>query len=287
MSRTRTGAPVNWKTRAQQTWFLLVRFAWRYGPPLLALAASAAVGWTFANAVSDYTHGGWEIHIVQVSLGINIHFHHWYYGIPLYLLAFATVEWHTLVSIFIFGLGETLAAHSFLNEHGIPSIFQGGPTLHVPPELYFSAATALGLLYAVFLIRREEWLLHAREREEIAKSYLCPKAQMTEICARFESWAAMHLQQKRIRVDRDTQIEYGHWYALERAAKGEWELNYVISPFDDQQNLFVIRLSHIPLQGRQGQLDDWMRELDADLKPLAMDAVEASQGVGPRGVGAQ
>ncbi len=276
MARTHTLNPVRWRTRLARVWFLLVRFAWRYGPALLALVASAVIGWAFATSVSDYTHGGWEIHIIQASLGINIHFHHWYYGIPLYLLAFATVEWKSLVSIFLFGLGETLAAHSFINEHGIPSIIQGGPTLPVPPELYFSVVTALGLLYAVFLIRREEWLYHAQEREEIAKSYLCPRAQMTEICELFESWAARHLQEKRVKRVEDSQSEYGLWYALDRERDGEWELNYVISPFDEQSDLFVIRLSHVPVQGRKGLIDDWMRELDSALKPLAMDAVEGA-----------
>ncbi len=274
MPRTEIATPIPWTMRVRQVWHLADRFAWRYGPALLALAASVAIGWAVANSVSDYTKGGWEIHFIQANLGINIHFHHWYYGIPLYLLAFAIIDWNTLVSIFIFGLGQTLAAHSFINEHGIPSIFQGGPTLAVPPELYFSLVTALCLLYALFLVRREEWLLRAQEREEIAKSYLCPKPQMTEICERFDAWAARHLQERRTRVDRDTQIEYGQWYALDHKTDSEWELNYVISPFDDQQNLFVIRLQHIPLEGRKGELDDWMRELDASLKPLAYDAVE-------------
>lgn len=277
MARTQTFYPVNWKIRAQQIWFLLVRFSRRYGPALLALLASAVIGWWVATSVSDYTKGGWEVHFIQANLGINIHFHHWYYGIPLCLIAFAIIRWNPIVSIFLFGLGETLAAHSFINEHGIPSIFQGGPTLAIPPEIYFPIVTALSLLYAFFLVRREEWLLRAKEREEIAKSYLCPKAQMTEICDRFDGWAGKHLQEKRLRVDRDTGIEYGQWYALDREMKGEWELYYVISPYDDQLNLFVLRLQHIPLQGRQGQLDDWMRELDAALKPLAFDAVEGPQ----------
>jgi len=56
------------------------------------LVASAIFGWLAANSVSDYTKGGWEIHFIQRGIGLNLHFHHWYYSIPLGLLAFAIIE---------------------------------------------------------------------------------------------------------------------------------------------------------------------------------------------------
>ncbi len=266
-----------WRVAAQRTALLLVRFARRYGRAFLALFIAVVIGWTVASGVSNYTRGGWELHIMQPSLGINLHFHHWFYGVPLYLLAFALIDWNTTVSIFLFGLGETLAAHSYINEGGIPSIFEGGPTIRMPPEIYFPLVTALGLLYAFFLIRQEEWLLRAREREEISESYFCPKAQSAEIMGRLDAWASRHLQRKKHTIDSDTKIQYGYWHALDAQAKGEWELYYTLSPFDDQLNLLVVRLNHVPLQGRIGQLDDWICELDTELRPLAQPAVE-----GPR-----
>lgn len=257
----------------QHYWLLVQRFARRYGVAVLILVAAAFIGWTVASSVSNYTRGGWEMHFIERGIGLNIHFHHWYYGIPLGLLAFATIEWNANVSIFLFGLGQTLAAHSFINEHGIPSIIEGGPTLPVPPEVYFPTVTALSMLYAFFLIRREEWLVRAREREEIAVSYLCPKAFTGQILEHLEGWASKYFAHKRVQVDKDTGIEYAAWRVLDREARGEWQLHYTLSPFDDQLQLLVIRLAHIPLQGRAGQLDEMIREVDAAVQPLAQPAI--------------
>ncbi len=271
---------------AQRYWLLLLRFCRRYGISVLALVGAAVIGWTVASSVSDYTQGGWEIHFIERGIGLNIHFHHWYYGIPLGLLAFATIEWNATLSIFLFGLGQTLAAHSFINEHGIPSIFEGGPTLRVPAEIYFPIVTAMALLYAFFIIRREEWLARAREREEISESYLYPRTKETELLQRLDGWASRHMISKMRHIDQDTHIEYGTWHGLDREARGEWELHYVASPFDDRLNLLVVRIEHIPLQGRAGQLDDWIRELDTELRPLARPAVygpEAALDVAPPG----
>lgn len=276
MSNVTTPAP-DWKFRVAQDWLLFLRFTRRYGIALLALIASAVIGWDIANSVSDYTKGGWEIHFIQRGLGLNLHLHHWYYGIPLGLLAFALIEWNATVSIFLFGLGQTLAAHSFINEHGIPSIVEGGATWRISPEIYFPIATALALMYAFFIIRRQEWLLRAREREEISESYLCPKPRMGEVLQCLNNWAARYLTHKKVHLDRDTNIEYGHWHALDRAANGEWQLDYVVSPFDDRLNLLVVRLQHVPLEGRAGELDDRISEMDAALKPLVVPAVAGSE----------
>ena len=267
-------AASNLQTRAQQYWFLLVRFTRRYGPAVAVLVASAVIGWVTATSVSDYTKGGWEIHFIQRGIGLNLHFHHWYYGIPLGLLAFAMIEWNALLSIFLFGLGQTLAAHSFINEHGIPSIIEGGETWQLSPEIYFPIVTALALLYAFFILRREEWLARAKEREEISESYLCSKAKIADVIQCLDDWAAKYLTHKKRHVDRDTHIQYGHWQSLNREATGEWQLDYVVSPFDAQLNLVVVRLQHMPLEGRAGQLDDWIRELDAALRPLVVPAIK-------------
>jgi hypothetical protein len=92
-----------------------------------------------------------------------------------------------------------------------------------------------------------------------------------------DGWAVQHLRRKKHTIDADTKIEYGYWHALDPETNGEWELYYTISPFDEQLNLLVIRLDHVPLQGRTGQLDDWIRELDTALKPLAQPAVEGPE----------
>ncbi len=259
--------------RLEQNWFLFIRFTRRYGVAVGVLVASAVIGWWVANSVSDYTKGGWEIHFIQRGIGLNIHFHHWYYGIPLALLAFGLIEWHSTVSIFLFGLGQTLAAHSFINERGIPSIIEGGATWRVPPEVYFPIVTAVSLLYAFFIIRRQEWLLRAKEREEISESYLCLKTETTNVLQCLNDWAGKYLTHKKTHIDQDTQIEYGHWRAFDRAANGEWQLDYVVSPFDNQLNLLVVRLQHVPMQGRAGDLDEWIREMDEAMKPLAQPAV--------------
>ncbi len=263
--------------QARRSWFLFLRFSERYGFAVLALVASVVIGWTVASGVSDYTHGGWEIHFIQRDVGINLHFHHWYYGIPLYLIAFAIIRWNATVSIFLFGLGETLAAHSFVNEHGIPSIFEGGPTWRVSPEVYFPVVTALTLLYAFFLVRREEWLARVRDREEIATSYLCRRDRTDAVLTTLRKWAALFLDHHKEYVDSDTNIRYGHWHGPDRERDGEWQLRYTVAPFDERLDLVVIHLEHVPIQGRAGQLDNWIVDLDALLKPLAQPAVGGPQ----------
>ena len=81
------------------------------------------------------------------------------------------------------------------------------------------------------------------------------------------------MTQKKSHVDRDTDIRYSHWRGLDRPQHGEWQLDYVLSPFDEQLKLLVVRLHHVPLQGRAGELDERIRELDKALQPLAQPAV--------------
>lgn len=268
--------PRDFKTRVLQYRLLLIRFARRYGPAVLTLIVSALIGWQVANSVSTYPKGGWELHFIQSGIKLDLHFHHWYYGLPLYVIALALIEWNATVSIFLFGLGQTLAAHSFVHEGGIPSIIEGGETWRISPEIYFPISTALALLYAFFLIRREEWLTRAREREEIAASYFYPTARRRDVWERLDHWASQYLTRRRRYLDHETNIEYGEWGALDQT--NEWQLHYVSSPYDDKLHLLVIRIEHIPLQGRLGKLDAWIRELDAALQPLAQPAVSGSQG---------
>ncbi len=251
----------------------LLKFADRYGLAVLALVTSAWLGWTVANGVSDYTKGGWETHIMQRNLGINIHFHHWYYGIPLGLIALLLIEKQATLSIFLFGLGASLSTHSYVNEGGIPSIFEGGETLRVPTEIYLPAVTLFVVLYAFFIIRREEWLARSREREELAMSYVCLNEHVAEVVGRLNAWAQSHFHKKKIVRDRWTNIEYGRWQAIDREMRGEWQLHYICSPFDNLHHLLVVKLHHVPMIGRKGTLDEWLEEIHQCLKPHAQLAL--------------
>lgn len=247
----------------------LLKFAERYGLAIAALVVSAVVGWSVANGVSDYTNGGWETHVVQRQLGIDIHFHHWYYGIPLGLVALLLIRRSTTLSIFLFGLGAALSTHSYVNEGGIPALFENGKTLVVPNYVYLPAVTLLSVLYAFFLIRREEWLWRAREREEIAMSYLIPRDQVGAVLARLQKWASGYFLRRKEYQDRWTRIYYGYCRSPDRALRGEWQFHYVCSPFDEQSSMLVVKLQHLPMTGRKGALDDWLVEINQLLKPEA------------------
>jgi hypothetical protein len=253
-----------------QDWLTLGRFARRFGPAVATLIVAAVIGWLVANSVSNYTHGGWEIHFEQRfndQVLVNIHFHHWYYGVPLFFLALMLIRVNVMASTFVFGLGQSLSAHSFINEHGIPSIIEGGPTWNIPPEVYFPVITAFALLYAIFLIRREEWLVREQERERIAASYIGTTSQLGSTFRRVDNWARQHLTRKKLKHDRDTQIWYGEWRGLDSAQKGEWQLHYTVTPYEAEKLLWVFSLEHIPINGSVGLIDDWMHELDDALGP--------------------
>lgn len=245
------------------------KFVERYGLAMAALVISAVMGWNVANSVSDYTKGGWETHIVHSPLGIDIHLHHWYYGGPLGLLALLLIQRNTTLSIFLFGLGAALSTHSYVNEGGIPSLFENGETLIVPSIVYLPAVTLISVLYAVFLIRREEWLSRAREREEIAMSYLIPLDKVEPTLGRLKAWANVHFHRRKEYRDRWTNIHYGYCRTPDRELSGEWQLHYVCSPFDEYANLLVVKLQHLPMSGRKGTLDEWLEEINLLLKPDA------------------
>jgi hypothetical protein len=255
---------------------LTAKFADRYGVAVLALIASALIGWLVANGVSDYTKGGWELHVQQRALGINIHFHHWYYGIPLGLIALLLIHKQATLSIFLFGLGATLSTHSFINEQGIPSIFEGGETLRVPPELYLPAVTLLCALYAFFIIRREEWLVRAKERDELAVTYFVDNAQVAKSLETLDAWSDQHFGRRRFHRDRWTDIRYCYWSQVDRDLRGEWQLHWSCAPFDEQSQVLVVKLQHVPMIGGKGTLDEWLLEIHGLLKPTARLAVSDS-----------
>ncbi len=272
----------------RRDWLTLKRFARRYGPSILTLLVAAFIGWTLANSVSNYTQGGWELHVerrLNQNILVNIHFHHWYYGVPLFFLALLLIRVNPLISTFVFGLGQSLSAHSFINEGGIPSIIEGGATWRVPPEIYFPLVTAFSILYAFFLIRREEWLARAREREEIASSYLGPRSELKQTFTRVDEWARQHFTKKKMQHDSETQIWYGEWRGLDAQARGEWQMHYTVTPFDPETLLWVFHIQHIPLKGSVGLIDDWMNELDEvvrrTLRPIILREPEPQRQLAP------
>ena len=247
----------------------LLKFANRYGLAVAALVVSAWLGWWIANSVSDYTNHGWELHIRQPNLGVDIHFHHWYYGIPLGLVALLLIPRQATLSIFLFGLGAALSTHSFVNEGGIPSLIEGGATWRIPIEVYLPLVTLFSALYAFFIVRREEWLVRSREREEMAMTYVSHNDHVRAAIDTLDEWARAHFTKKRMYFDRWTHIEYGYYRALDRSLRGEWQLHYTAAPFDELSHLLVIKLQHIPMIGRKGTLDEWLEEIHALLKPHA------------------
>lgn len=277
-----------WKTEVIQDLLVLRRFTLRYAPSLLTLVVAAVVGWVVASSVSNYTHGGWELHIerrFQQTVEVNIHFHHWYYGLPLFVLSLLLIQVNSTASNFLFGLGQSLAAHSYINEHGIPSIIEGGPTWNIPPEIYFPIVTALALLYAFFLVRREEWLARAREREEVALSYVGRSQDINSIMARVDEWARNYFRKKIIRREADTNIRYVQWRGLDIEHRGEWQLNFTVTPFEPGEVLWVFRLEHIPMTGSVGLIDEWLHELDDavsdKLQPILLHQLSPSRPPAP------
>jgi hypothetical protein len=240
---------------------ILWRFVRLYTGALLLLVAGAATGWGVAEAVSDYTQRGWEIHILQPTLGINLHFHHWYFGLPLALLAFVLLEVNASVSVFIFGLAQSLSAHSFVNEGGIPSVFEGGATLAIPSYYYIPVATGIAMLYMFFVMRREEWLRMAREREEVTVSYFSSAEDQAEALAALDRWATQYFQRGQRRADAKSGIHTGQYWRATEARDGLWSLEYASTPYDDGRHILVVRLQHSPFHQESAQLLEWLRSL--------------------------
>ena len=272
------------------------------------LVASAIFGWLAAHSVSDYTKGGWEIHFIQRGIGLNLHFHHWYCGIPLGLLAFAIIEsglslqchFERFLREISTAITRFLTSFEMTSESPANGIrffrfFCSAWDKHSPHIRSSTSTASLRLSRAVKPgVSRPKSIFRlpprsrgctrssssvakngsrAKEREEISESYLCPKVKTADVIQRLDDRAAKYLTHKKQHIDRDTKIQYGHWRALNGQVTGEWQLDYVVSPFDAQLNLLVVRLQHVPMVGCAGQLDDWIREMDAALQPLAVPAI--------------
>lgn len=269
-----------WLSLPLQYLFWFENFVRRYWLPITLMLGAGIIGWVLANSVSNYTQGGWELHIRErfnKDTRVDLHIHHWFYGLPLYLVALLLIDVQVNASIFLFGLGQAISAHSFINEGGIPSIFEGGPTWRIPPEIYFPAVTALCFLYLFFLMRRGEWLARAQEREEIAMSYLTLKAQSSSVLSELEHWADYHLTRGQKKFDAAKQSTYGAWSLFDPKKREEWQLDYILTPYDDARSLLTVRLTHIPHAGYLGLLDDWFNELDGVLGDLAQPIVNRPQ----------
>jgi hypothetical protein len=252
----------------------LWRFVRLYGGALFLLVVGALIAWGVAEAVSDYTQRGWEIHILQPTLGINLHFHHWYFGIPLALLAFLLLDANATASIVLFGMAQSLSAHSFINEGGIPSVFENGATFAVPSYLYFPITTGVTMLYMFFVMRREEWLRVAREREEIAISYFSAADRQPLALAALDRWAMTYFQRVRRHADPKTGIHTGQYSLATQPSDGLWSLEYASTPYDDGRHILVVRLQHSPFHQESARLLDWLNSLHAAMAAHARFIVE-------------
>lgn len=238
-----------------------VTLYWRY---LLAVAGGAAGAWLSADAVSDYTRGGWELHIEQRAWGLDLHVHHWYYGLPLLALAFVLIDRRPVAAVFTFVLGQSVAAHSYYNEGGIPSIVEGGATIAVPPFVYWPLASLLVGLFTFFVVRAHEWLVLSAEREEAAQSYLLEADDAGPAIAALHAWAAGAFD-RRVAGMRDGS-RVGTFSTLESQARGLWELRYRATPFDDGRVLLTVRIEHFPHRHESRRLLELLSEADGALR---------------------
>ena len=244
------------------------RFAELYWTYVAAVVIGAALSWVLADAASDYTEGGWELHLEQRAWGLDLHFHHWYYGIPLLAIAFTLLDTKPVGSVFVFVFGMALSAHSFHNEGGIPSIFENGATLAVPDYLYWPVASLLAALFTFFVVRSHEWLAIQSASEEAAASYVAGR----EACdAAFEALSAWG----RTEFDTETAhrepraVRVASFSRLERRVRGIWELHCSTRPVGDGRFLLTVRVVHMAPRRSTARLVEMLARADELVGPFA------------------
>lgn len=247
---------------------LAVRFAalyWRY---FVAVVVGATLAWSLAGEVSDYTRGGWELHLEQRAWGLDLHFHHWYYGVPLLAIAVALLDTRPVFAVFLFVFGQALSAHSYHNEGGIPSIFQGGRTLAVPAFLYWPISSLLAALFTFFVVRSHEWLAARAATEEASATYRAGDAACAEAFDALAEWA-------RAEFDRETAgaaasgARSASYSRLESNIRGIWELHVASVPVGDGTSLLTVRARHVAATSQPSRLLAFLEDADARVRPFA------------------
>jgi hypothetical protein len=228
-----------------------VELYWRY---VAAAVGGSALSWLTADAASDYTKGGWEFHIQQRAWGLDLHVHHWYYGLPLLAVAFLLLDTRPILSVFVFVFGQSLAAHSYHNEHGIPSIFQGGETIAVPPFIYWPVASLLVALFTFFVVRAHEWLTLSAEREEAAASYVTDAASAAAALDAIDAWARTEFDRAETATTKRG-VRTASYSRLDAETRGIRELLCGATPLDGDRRLLTVRVLRVPLRGDDALLD--------------------------------
>ena len=233
---------------------LAERFVELYWPYVAAAVGGAALSWLTADAASDYTKGGWELHVQQRAWGLDLHVHHWYYGLPLLAIAFLLLDTRPVLSVFVFVFGQSLAAHSYHNERGIPSIFEGGATLAVPPFIYWPVASLLVALFTFFVVRAHEWLTLSAEREEAAASYVTDAVGAAAALDAVDAWARVEFDRAETATTKRG-VRTASYTRLDAGTRGLWELLCGATPLDGDRRLLTVRVLHVPLRGDAALLD--------------------------------
>jgi hypothetical protein len=244
------------------------RFATLYWSYVAAAVGGAALAWVLADAASDYTQGGWELHLEQRAWGLDLHFHHWYYGIPLLALAFTLLDTRPVGSVFVFVFGMALSAHSFHNEGGIPSIFEGGPTLAVPDFLYWPIASLLAALFTFFVVRSHEWLAIQAASEEAAASYVADREACDAAFEALAAWGRAEFDAETARRERRA-VRVASFSRLERHVRGIWELHCATRPVGDGRFLLTVRVVHMAPSRRTAELVGLIERADELVSPFA------------------
>jgi hypothetical protein len=247
---------------------LAVRFArlyWRY---LAAVLAGASLAWLAANAASDYTRGGWEFHLEQRAWGLDLHFHHWYYGVPLLAVAVALLDTRPVLAVFLFVFGQALSAHSYQNEGGIPSIFQGGATLVVPAFLYWPVASLLAALFTFFVVRSHEWLAIQASTEEASQTYRAGPEACDAALAALAEWARGEFERETSTAAPDG-ARSASFSRIELGMRGLWELHCAALPVGDGTFLLTVRVRHMSRANRTRRLLEFLTRADERVRPFA------------------
>jgi hypothetical protein len=244
------------------------RFAALYWSYLAAVVAGAALAWLLADAASDYTRGGWELHLEQRAWGLDLHFHHWYYGIPLLAVAFALIDDRPIASVFLFVFGMALSAHSYHNERGIPSIFEGGATIVVPDFAYWPIASLLAALFTFFVVRAHEWLTIRATSEEAGASYVATRVACAEAFDALSTWGREAFDIETAKSGRRG-ARAASFSRLEAGARGIWELHFATRPIGEEMGLLTVRVVHMAPVPRTARLVELVEAANALVRPYA------------------
>ncbi len=244
------------------------QFTWLYWRYVAAALAGASLAWLLAGAASDYTRGGWEFHLEQRAWGLDLHFHHWYYGVPLLGVAVAILDSSPVTSVFVFIFGQALSAHSYHNEGGIPSLFEGGHTLAVPAFVYWPAASLLAALFTFFVVRSHEWLAVRASSEEASVSFTATRDACVLAFDALTAWARSEFEREKTSAS-SSGDRSASFSRLEENIRGIWELHCASREIDDDECLVTVRIRHMALTRNPQRMLAFLGQANECVRPFA------------------